>query len=355
MTPERLAAFAKLVAKFCQDAQPGERVLVEATAATTEAALAVAAALVDRGAEPVIGGTEAVGAFEAAEARSVRALWDGLTGYVGLRTVGDKKATPGAELSPTDAAHVRTMRMTKRKTTTVLPDTALAQRANMSLAELEDYYASLLFLDEPQPKARLEELRDFQAGIVDRLSGASGARIVGEGTDLRLSVAGRSWQNSYGRRNTPSGEMFTSPVEDSAEGTIHFDVPSFNFGEPVSGVTLVFRQGEVVEATAEVGEARLLEVLSTDAGARRLGELGIGGNRAMTRFLGATLFDEKVAGTVHLALGKSYPQTGGLNDSAIHWDLIKDLRAGGSLLIDGVPLLHDGQFVADPDKARPRR
>ena len=268
------------------------------------------------------------------------ALWRRLTGYVSLRTVA---AAPADRPEP--SATVRQLRMTLRKTSTYLPDEALAARAGMSEAQLADYYAGLLHLDDPDPVVGFHALRDRQEALLARLRAARTVRIEGDGTDLTLSTAGRGWVNSYGRRNVPSGEMYTSPVETSAHGVIRFDVPSYNFPERVAGVTLEFDRGRLERATAVEGEATLTRRLAVDAGARVVGELGIGGNERMTRFLGATLFDEKTAGTVHLALGKSYPQTGGLNDSALHWDLIKDLRGGGRISLDGEIFAENGVFV----------
>jgi aminopeptidase len=160
-------------------------------------------------------------------------------------------------------------------------------------------------------------------------------RIEAEGTDLRLRVDGRTWINSDGKHNMPSGEVFTGPLEDSPEGTIRFTVPSSPRGVEVQGVELRFSAGQVVEATAERGQDYLDAALATDAGARRLGELGIGTNPGIDRATGSILLDEKIAGTVHLALGRSYPETGGENVSALHWDLICDLREGGRLTVDG--------------------
>jgi len=160
-----------------------------------------------------------------------------------------------------------------------------------------------------------------------------------------MSVAGRSWMNSDGRRNMPSGEVFTGPLEGSAEGTITFDVPSSVQGVLVEGARLTFEGGRVVDATARRGEDMLLAQLDTDDGARRLGELGIGTNERVQRAILRTLFDEKIGGTVHLALGRSYPETGGVNESAIHWDLVCDLRRGGRLSLDGEPFQVDGRFL----------
>jgi aminopeptidase len=159
---------------------------------------------------------------------------------------------------------------------------------------------------------------------------------------LTLSVAGRGWVNSDGHRNMPSGEVFTGPVETSAEGRIRFGVPSSPRGVEVAGIELEFREGRVVSARADRGDEVLQAMLATDDGARVLGELGIGTNRGVDRPIGSILVDEKMGGTVHLALGRSYPETGGTNESAIHWDMICDLRAGGRLTADGEPVVVDG-------------
>ena len=202
-----------------------------------------------------------------------------------------------------------------------------------------------LFLDRDDPVAAWGELRAHQAQLIERLAGASELRIEAEGTDLRLSVAGRTWVNSDGRRNMPSGEVFTGPVEDSAEGHIRFTIPSSPRGVAVEGIELEFRAGQVVSARADRGEAYLRETLATDPGASRLGEIGIGTNFGIDRPVGTILFDEKIGGTVHLAVGRSYPETGGVNESAVHWDMICDLRDGGRLSADGVPLMETGRFL----------
>jgi len=168
--------------------------------------------------------------------------------------------------------------------------------------------------------------------------------IEGPGTDLRLNVEGRTWVNSDGKRNMPSGEVFTGPHETSAEGVIRFTIPTAPRGVVVEDVTLEFREGRVVGAKAERGDAYLQATLETDAGAHYLGELGIGTNFGIDRPIGAILFDEKIGGTVHLAIGRSYPETGGTNESVVHWDMICDLRQGGTLSVDGEPLLVDGRF-----------
>ena len=173
------------------------------------------------------------------------------------------------------------------------------------------------------------------------LDEAREVRLVGEGTDLTLSLEGRTSLVDDGHANMPGGEVYLSPVEDSAEGTVAFDVPTGH----ATGVRLRFRGGEVVEATAETGQDELDEALATDDGARWLGELGVGCNEGITDGLANVLFAEKMAGTVHLALGAGFPKVGGQNRSALHWDLVKDLRRGGELWVDGVLRQKDGLWL----------
>jgi aminopeptidase len=226
------------------------------------------------------------------------------------------------------------------------PTPASAQQAGMATADFAAFVERALFLDRPDAPAAWGELSAFQAELIERLSQARTLRIEADGTDLSLSVAGRTWINSDGRRNMPSGEVFTGPVEDSADGRVRFTLLSQYRGVAVEGVELELRAGRVVSARAERGDAHLQATLATDEGARALGEIGIGTNFGIDRPVGATLFDEKIGGTIHLALGRSYPETGGVNRSAVHWDLICDLRDGGRLSADGDTILQDGTFTA---------
>ena len=228
---------------------------------------------------------------------------------------------------------------------TLYPTVAAAVSAGMGLDDFEAFVFGAMYLDEDDPVAHWRALRDLQATLIERLSRARTLRVVKDGSDITLSVAGRTWINSDGKRNMPSGEVFTGPIEDSAQGTIAFDLPSSVGGALVSGVRLRFEDGIVVEASAEQGEDLLLAQLEVDPGARRLGEVGIGTNAKIQRPIQHTLFDEKIGGTLHLALGRSYPESGGTNESSLHWDLITDLRRGGSIELDGEPFQVDGRFV----------
>ena len=235
-------------------------------------------------------------------------------------------------------ARIQEVRLTKRWCGTLWPTPALAQQAGMSDDDYAAFVERALFLDRADPAAAWRELSERQQRLVDRLSAAREIRIEADGTDLRLRVEGRTWINSDGRRNMPSGEVFTGPLENSATGTLRFTIPSSPRGVLVEDVELSFENGRVTRATAGRGQDYLDAALATDPGARFLGELGIGTNSGIDRATGSILLDEKMAGTVHLALGRSYPETGGQNKSALHWDLICDLRDGGRLTVDGEPI-----------------
>ncbi len=186
---------------------------------------------------------------------------------------------------------------------------------------------------------------DLVRRLADWIGGKEEVHITAPGTDITLGVAGRTWVPCVGDRNMPDGEFFTGPVEDSVEGEISFSFPAVYGGREVAGVRLRFEAGKVVDASAERGEEFLHEMLDTDDGARRLGELGIGTNYGITDATREILLDEKIGGSVHMAIGMSYPETGGTNSSAVHWDMVCDLRQGGSITVDGEQLQKDGKFL----------
>jgi aminopeptidase len=213
----------------------------------------------------------------------------------------------------------------------------------MSLANYEEFVFRACFVDQPDPIAKWQELSREQQRYVDFLNTVKKVRVEGPGTDLELSVAGRTWVNSDGKANFPSGEVFTGPVEDSASGRVRFDVPTLFSGKPVEGVELVFEAGRVARATAERGQEMLESALETDAGARFLGEFAFGLNYGVTRATRNILFDEKIGGTIHLAVGAGYPETGSTNRSGIHWDMIKDMKQG-RVTADGRLVYENGRF-----------
>jgi aminopeptidase len=352
-------AFAVLLADWCLEVEPNQQILIQTTTLAQAPAAALHRAVLERGAWPLLrldppglaagfyrharaGQLDAVAPIELAEISAADAS---------VRIEAPADPRPLATVEPSLVARraralgaFRRARANGRWAISIWPTPALAQTAGMSEDEYANFLSGALFLDQADPVAAWRALSARQQVIAQRLATACEVRIETDRTDLRLDVTGRTWINSDGRRNMPS-EVFTSPLESSASGMIHFDVLSMGRGAEVSGVDLKFVEGEVVTAHAELGDEHLQAALAIDAGARRLGELGIGTNAGLTRATGSTLLDEKIAGTIHLALGNSYPEAGGLNESALHWDLICDLRKGGSLTVDGEPFIVDGLVV----------
>lgn len=234
---------------------------------------------------------------------------------------------------------------TYRWSSTLYPTTGYAQEANMSLHDFEEFVFDICFLNDADPIARWKELAVEQQRRVDWLVGHKQVHILGNGTDLTLSVENRVFINSDGKRNFPSGEFFTGPIENSANGVIQYDIPAIYDGRAVEGIRLVFKEGKVIEASARQGQDYLLHMLDLDAGARYLGEFAFGNNMRINRNTGNILFDEKMGGTVHLALGASYPETGGVNHSGLHWDMICDLRQSGEVWVDDTLFLKDGKIL----------
>jgi aminopeptidase len=227
---------------------------------------------------------------------------------------------------------------------TLFPTQAYAAEARMSLARYEDFFYAACLVDDADPVTAWARQSDEVRRLAEWMRGREEVRIQGPGTDLRLAVGGRRFIASVGEHNMPDGEMFTGPVEDATEGEVAFSFPASYGGQEVAGVRLRFEGGRVVDASAERGEELLLETLDTDPGARVLGELGIGTNYGIATGTKEILLDEKIGGTIHVAVGASYPETGGVNESAVHWDMVCDLRRGGSITVDGTELQRDGAF-----------
>jgi aminopeptidase len=354
------SAHAALLAGYCLDVQRGQQVVVRSTSLAAPLLLALQREILEREGWPLMR-VSVPGQDEGFHGAARDLHLDGFAPQELAEAEGTDAALSVHAPDNTNAlAHVDPARLSRaararqavreaalrrRWCVTLWPTPALAQQAGMGTAAFAELVRRALFLDRDDPIAAWTELSERQARLIERLKDARELRIVAEGTDLRLRIEGRTWVNSDGRRNMPSGEVFTGPVEDSAEGTIRFTMPSSPGGVEVAGVELRFEGGRVVEARAERGERYLLDTLETDEGARRLGEIGIGTNEGIDRATGLILLDEKVGGTVHLALGNSYPETGGTNRSAVHWDLVCDLRQGGRLEADGAVVQRDGQFT----------
>jgi aminopeptidase len=263
-----------------------------------------------------------------------------LTGVARQRQTIFNRARTGLR----EIAMQRAAKGEQRWSLTIFPTSAYAQDADMSTDEFAQFLASAMFLDQPDPVAAWGELSTRQQRLIDWLSQRSELHLTGPETDLRMNVGGRHWVNSDGKRNFPSGEVFTGPVEDSAEGHVHFSYPVVTDGREIADIRLRFESGKVVDATASKNEQYLIDSLDTDPGARRLGEIAFGTNFGISRFTKNILLDEKIGGTMHMALGAGYPETGNSNTSAIHWDMICDLRAGGQATLDGEVVLQNGEY-----------
>ena len=353
-------SFAALLCDYCLEVRPGQQVVVRSNTLAAPLLVALQRQLLEREAWPLLR-TELPGQAESFWAAARDAHLDAFPplelveaertdASLAIQAPENTRALAGVDparmaRAARARAPVREAGLQRRWCVTLWPTPAGAQQAGMGTADFEAFVRRALFLDREDPVAAWQQLRERQARLIERLAAARELRVEAEGTDLTLSVAGRTWVNSDGRRNMPSGEVFTGPIETSAEGRIRFGVPSSPRGVEVAGVELEFREGVVVAARADRGDDVLQATLATDDGARRLGEIGIGTNFGIDRPVGAILFDEKIGGTIHLALGRSYPETGGKNESALHWDLICDLRAGGRLTADGDVIVVDGRFA----------
>ena len=215
----------------------------------------------------------------------------------------------------------------------------------MSLAQYEDFFYGACLVEADDPVAEWRKVAERHARLIAWMDGKSEIHIEGEGTDIVLDVSGRTWMPADGKENFPDGEIFSAPLEDRTTGRVSFQFPAIYGGVAVEGIQLTFEDGRVVDATAERNEDFLIQTLDTDEGSRVLGEIGIGTNYGITDFTGEILLDEKIGGTVHLALGASFPECGGVNESGIHWDMVCDLRRGGRVAVDGATLMEDGKLL----------
>ena len=358
----RVQQYAKLIVERSVDVQPGWQVMVNANVVGRPLIEEVVRLIARRGAYPLVRlswidseqvpfeclwGSEApvemlpqMAPIEALEREQVDAqilIWAAENTRAATLLPADRRA----ELRKASAAwNQRRLSGDFRWVGCLYPTDALAQEAAMPLATYEDFVYGATLLDWDAEGARMRR-------YADRFDVAETVRIVGPGTDLTFSLAGRTAVVDDGHYNMPGGEFFTSPVEDSAEGEVVFgEFPAVYNGREVRGIRLRFEGGKVVDAAAEGGEDYLLEQLDRDEGARRLGELGIGCNPGITRHMKNTLFDEKMDGTVHLALGNGLPDVGGENVSQIHWDIVKEMRAEGSRIeLDGKPVQESGRWL----------
>jgi len=359
MDTQWIQRWADLLAGYSLTVQPEQTILIAGPVSAQALLEACYKAVLARGAYPrldvALPGLGTHFLREASEEQlghlSPIALYEARHADGFMRILGDTNTRAATAVDPAREARAMRAREPLRRevlrrpwTLTLFPTNAYAQDAEMSLADYEQFVGRAMFLDRSDPVKAWRALSAKQDRIIQGLRRVRHLRFVGPGTDIEMSVEGRTWINSDGRHNMPSGEVFTGPVESSVQGHLRCSFPVCRSGRQVDGIRLVFRKGQVVEASADKNEAYLQQMLDTDAGARRLGELGIGLNDGIDRFTHNILFDEKIGGTVHLALGMAYKETGGTNRSALHWDLILDLRDGGEVMADGKRVMKNGRW-----------
>ncbi len=368
MRDPRLAKLARLLTEYSVGVAPGDWVLISGAVVALPLVREVYRAVLEAGGHPqVLLGDETVREISLRHASEEQLDWitpaaefmvERVDAYFNLLGTENTRAQSGIDPDRIARREQAQRKMFERYVErigagelkwvlTQYPTQASAQEAGMSLADFEDFYFGACLVEEKDPLAAWQAVRESQTRWVDWLKGKQRVELLGPNVELRFSIEGRPFISCAGEDNMPDGEIFTSPVEDSANGWIRFSLPSVHMGREVSGVQLKFENGEVTEATAEKGEAFLRSQLELDEGASRLGEFAIGTNPAINRYMGDTLFDEKIGGTIHLALGHGIPEAGGQNKSALHWDLITDMKAGGRILVDGELVYDSGQFVAD--------
>lgn len=366
MADPRVTKLAELLVRYCTEVRPGDWVLVRGDVVAMPLIEETVRQVVRAGGNPTIQlESDTLSEVLLRETQADRLDWVAPTDEILAEQldvrIGIHAASNTRSLTGIDPKRQQQYQNARRKfqrrymersaagehrwVLTNFPCPAFAQEADMSVAEYEDFVYAATFADQPDPVARWQEVRTTQQRLVEWLKGKDQVVVRGPNVDLTLSIAGRTFINSDGKRNMPSGEIFTGPVEESVNGWIRFTYPALRGGREVDGVEFTFEQGKVVRATAAKNEEYLLNQLESDPGARYLGEFAIGTNYQIQRFTKSILYDEKIGGTLHVALGAGYPETGSRNQSAIHWDFICDMRQESEILVDGELFYRNGQFM----------
>ncbi len=356
--------YAKLLVNYSMALKKGDRVLLSSTYLAEELLKEVYAEALKVGAFPefriAMNGTEKIFYDNASDSqleyvspitKYVYENYDALLNVIAPFNVKELQNTPAEKKQKTSAARAglnktfmqRSADGKFRWTLCVYPTCAEAQECGMSQSEYADFVYNVCFLNEPDPVACWNKLESQQQKIVDLLNTKKAVQFKGKNIDVKFSTAGRKWINSCGKFNMPSGEVFTGPVEDSVNGFVRFSYPGIYMGQEIEDISLEIKNGEVVKGTAAKGQELLNKILDVP-GARRFGEAAIGNNERANKFTKNMLFDEKMGGTIHMAIGAAYPETGGVNESAIHWDLLADMN-DGEILADGQTIYKNGKFV----------
>ncbi|HEX8991468.1 MAG TPA: aminopeptidase [Anaerolineales bacterium] len=371
MSDVRIQKYAKILVEHSTGVIPGDRILIEATTAAEPLVQELFVQILEKGGIPhPLVALPGMMPFSQDELYLTYAndtqldftpsfyklAYDQFEGRIRILSATNTRGTTNIDslkaqrrskaLSPITEAQMRRGAEGKFKwVTTIYPTAAYAQDAGMSLSEYEDFLFKAVHAQEEDPIAYWKHSGVEQQKAIDFLSDKAQIVLRGPNVDLTLSIKGRSFNNSIGVYNMPDGEIYTGPVEESVNGWVRFTYPAIYGGVAVEGAELTFSNGRVATAKAEKNQEYLLRMLESDAGSRYLGEFAIGTNCDINRFTGNILLDEKIGGSFHMALGAGYPETGSKNRSAIHWDMICDIRKDSEILADGEPFYKDGQFV----------
>lgn len=366
MMDSRIQKLAEVLVNYSVSVRPGDRVLIRAGTVAVPMMKALLAAVLEAGGHPfaipaVSGAQELVYRHASDEQlqhipEPLKLAYETYDAMISVSSSINTKALTGVppeKIRVTNRAQSDLFKTFLERAAAgelrwvgcLYPTTAYAQDAEMSLVEYEEFVFGACLPELDDPIGSWNRFSAWQQRIVDWLEGKETLRVDAPDVDLRMRIAGRTFENCDGKKNMPDGEIFTGPIEESIEGSVRFSYPTVYFGRKLEGVRLRFEKGKVVEAAAEKGEAFLLETLETDEGARYVGEFAIGTNERITRATGNTLFDEKINGSFHMALGAGMPETGSRNRSSIHWDMVCDLSDGGRIWVDDELFYENGQFA----------
>lgn len=366
MTDPRVERFARVLVDYSAKIKPGDRVLIEATTTAEPLVRALYTRILEVGGNPQvlldfpdqmeIFFTQANDEQLDFAPPFMKFAYDNFESRIRVHSQTNPRALGAVDpakmgrrqkaLGPLIETQMRRGAAGELKwVTTLYPTEGYAVEAGMSLHAYEDFVYRACHANEVDPVAYWKKVEREQAKMIEKIQGHHVITLQGPNVDLLLSVKGRTFMNSCGRHNMPDGEIYTGPVEESVNGWVKFTYPAIYNGGAVEGIELTFSNGRVTQAKAEKNEKYLLEMLASDAGSRFLGEFAIGTNFEIDKFSGNILFDEKIGGSFHMALGAGYPETGSKNKSVIHWDMICDMRKDAEIVVDGDVIYRNGRFV----------
>lgn len=365
MGDPRVEKLAQILVDYSANIKPGDRVAIEATTAAEPLVRAIYARVLERGGHPAL----LLDLPDQDEILFAKASDEQLDSIPPFRKLAydqfESRIRIASATNPRALSHVDPARQRRRQkalapileaqmrrgaegafkwVSTLFPTEGYAVEAEMSLHAFEDFVYHACHADQGDPVAYWKKVKESQARIIERIEGHHQVVLRGPNVDLTLSIKGRKFVNGCGTHNMPDGEIYTGPVEDSINGWVNFSFPAIYNGVMVEGVELTFTNGKVVQAKAAKNQAFLLEMLEADPGARYVGEFAIGTNMEVDRFSHNILFDEKIGGSFHMALGAGYPETGSKNKSIIHWDMICGMQEDAEIVVDGEVIYRNGQF-----------